>query len=310
MKKRRNIYPWWQSGHYLISDAGSVAGERFYFRRKQVAVNAYRNDKSALFINPQPWPVYIDEIRLFSYSDTLDIALPATDLGDFAFRMSHPRYGDIFSEFMVSYALGYCDPARLQTGPGKRGGKIVLPQPFKVEAEQSLGLRVRAPATSDITGFQAGVRGLDPYNLCPVIRTNVPVAVPAAGAPVDVALVANRDKNIRAINIEDITFSITGGTDTTARNFRDIELTVVPSHGPQWTDDLATQLELVLDSVRYTQFGRSSVVFTPPAPYVLLPGEQFYIEGFVMNGGTFEQVGGQLAAVLMGHQEVPIGYYR
>lgn len=310
MTKRVDIFPWWQSGHFLQDGEGPAAGTRFYFRRKQTAAAAYRNDAGALFINPQPWPVFIDEIRLFTYAVQADAAPATTELGDFAFRMSHSRYGEIFSEFLVGYALGYCDPSRIQVQPAKRGGKLVLPQPFKLSAEQSLNLRLQAPATSDVTGFQAGVRGKDPYNLCPVIRANEPVAVAAGGAPVDVALVSNRDKNVRAIDVEDITFSIYGGSDTSVRFFWDLEVSVEPSYGPIWTDDVSTQLELILDRVRPAYYGRNAVVLTPPSPYILLPGEQFFIEGYALTANSFSSDGGQVSAVLMGHQEVPVDYYR
>lgn len=309
MKRRADIFPWWQSGHFLVDGEGPAAGTRFYFRRKQTAVAAYRNDGSALFINPQPWPIFIDEIRLFTY--TVSAAATATyQLGRFAFRMRSDSYGEIFSEFMVGYALGYSDPIRVSAQTAKRGGKITLPQPFKLSAEQSLNLRLRAPATSDVTGFQAGVRGRDPYNASPVIRANAPVAVGAGGAPVDVALVSNKDKNIRAVDVEDITFSIYGGTDSSVRFFQDLEVSVAPSYGPRWTDDNSTQLELILDRIRPEFYGRNAVVFTPPAPYVLMPGEQFFIEGYALENNVFGVNGGQVSAVLMGHQEVPIDYYR
>lgn len=309
MTKKVDIFPWWQSGHYLVSGAGPAAGTRFYFRRKQTAVAAYRNDNKALFINSQPWPVFIDEIRLFTYSVNAN-ATATYQMGRFGFRMRNERYGEIFSEFMVGYALGYSDPIRVSAQTAKRGGKMTLPQPFRISAEQALSLKLRAPATSDVTGFQAGIRGKDPYNRCPVIRANEPVAVAAGGAPVDVALVSNRDKNVKAIDVEDVTFSIYGGSDTSVRFFWDLEVSIEPSYGPMWTDDASTQLELILDRVRPEFYGRNAVVFTPPSPYILLPGEQFFIEGQALEANAFGENGGQVSAVLMGHQEVPIDYYR
>lgn len=309
MKSKGSIFPWWQSGHYLVGSESPAVGTRFYFRRKQTAVAAYRNDGSALFINPQPWPIYIDEIRLFTYEASA-LATASYQMGRFGFRMRSDRYGDIFSEFMIGYALGYSDPIRVSAQTAKRGGKLTLPQPFNLSAEESLNLKLQAPATSDVTGFQAGVRGKDPYNLCPVIRANAPIAVAAGGAPVDIALASDRDKNVRAIDVEDITFSIYGGTDTSIRFMWDLEVSVAPSYGPRWTDDVSTQLELILDRIRPEFYGRNAVVFTPPSPYILAPGEQFYIEGQALVANAFGEDGGQVSAVLMGHQEVPSDYYR
>lgn len=310
MAASKQIFPWWQTGHYLVDGAGPAAATRFFFRRKQSAVAAYRNDSTQAFINPQPWPIFVDEIRFFSYELETRPGFPSIDLSDFAFKMRHSRYGEIFSEFVMSFAFGYCDPLRTSPKAARRGGKLTLPQPYHLEAEKALSLTLRAPATSDITGFQAGVRGFDPYNLAPVIRTASPVAVAAGGAPTDVALVSDRDKNVKAINVEDITFSIYGGSDTSVRFFWDLEISIEPPDGPRWTDDISTQIALLSDQLQAYYYGRNVVVFTPPSPYIMMPGDQLFIEGMAMEGGVFGENGGQVVAMIMGHQEVPSDYYR
>jgi len=310
VQPKRKIYPWWQTGHFFIDGLGPAAGDRFYFRRKDSAVAAYKNDSTQLFINPQPWPVFIDEIRFFSYNPGARADSISSTLNKFAFRMSHSRYGEIFSEFVNGYALGFGDPLRSSPKVARRGGKLTLPAPYHMEAEKALTMTLRAPTTSDITGFQAGVRGMDPYNRAPVLRTTIPANVTGGGAPTEIALTSDRDKNVKAIDVEELTFSIYGGSDASIRFFWDLEISIQPPDGPLWTDDVSTQVTLLIDQLQTYYSGRSVSVFTPPSPYVLLPGEQFFIEGLALEGGLYTNDGGFLVAMMFGHQEVPHGYYR
>jgi hypothetical protein len=92
-----------------------------------------------------------------------------------------------------------------------------------------------------------------------------------------------------------------------------VELEINPPRGPKWTDDVSTHLGFLVDQLPTFSARKGSVTLSLEAPIVVPPGGRIFLEGLVLNGAAeinTDNVDGWIAAMLMGHQEVPDDYDR
>jgi hypothetical protein len=309
------IYPWWQTGFYFYDPATLAPGQRFYFRKRQRSADAYYQGNDQVFVNNQPWPVRIDELRFFQLFGTRAVTTNYSTFDAFGVRMRASRDGEVVNNFMPISSLNFCERMRFEPAVMRRGGKMTLPQPFYLDGSENFSFRVFPGGTgvASIAGIQLGMLGFYPQNQAPVVRTAVPLTVTAGQAPTDYVLDAGRDKNVRAISVEELSFSVSGGS-TELSAFWEVELEISPPRGPKWTDDVSTHLGFLCDQLPGWTYRKGAVVMTPSTPWTVLPGGNFMIEGLTLP--TCTQVvadlsaSGWIAAMAFGHQEVPDDYNR
>jgi hypothetical protein len=309
------IYPWWQTGFYFYDNAGPAPGQRFYFRKRQRSADAYYAGNDQLFVNTQPWPVYIDELRFFQRYGNVASTRYYSTFDGFGVRMQSSLDGNVVNNFMPISSLHYCDPVRCEPCITRRGGKMTLPSPFYLDGSENFSFRVfpGSAGIASIAGIQIGLLGFDPKNSAPVVRTAVPITVTAAQAPTDYVLDAGRDKNVRDISVNEIAFSISGGAAEVGA-FWEVELEISPPRGPKWTDDVSTHLGFLVDQLPPFGYNKGAVVMTPPTPWAVNPGGNFMVEGLTLP--TSAQIpiqfaaAGWIACMAFGHQEVPDDYHR
>lgn len=306
------IYPWWQTGFYLFNRQNINPGIRAFFRKKERSVDAYATGNDQRFVNTQPWPVFIDEIRFFQRARGSSTAY-YNMFDAFAVKMRTSREGEIFSKFMPISSLFYSDPMRFDPRTARCGGKFTLPQPMHLDGSENFAFRVYpgGAAIDTVSGFQIGLLGFDEKNQAPVVRTAEPVTVAAGQRPTDYVLDAGRDKNVRDLTLEEISFSnITGSV----ASFWDIELDIEPPYGPQWTDDASTYPGFIVDQLPNWLYEKGAVVMQPQAPLMIYPGGNMIVELITTPLATQleTQVDSPcwIACMLFGHQEVPDDYHR
>ena len=303
------VAPWWQTGWFIFSGA-SAAGTRFYFRRKDRTAAAYKNDANQLFYNNQPWPVAVDELRfLYGSASTT----PATNdmLGNFAFRVQSSKYGNLWDEWALGSALCNAPPERFTPLVGRPSGRMLLPQPLEMSAEENFFIRAYPGLlqSATIEGFQVGIKGFDPFNESPVARVSDAQDITTASQN-DFAITNDRDKASRSIRTEELTFSAHRYSATAPFPF--IELDIQPPKGPRWTDDISTPLGLLYDQHRSPAIAGmgGGGIHIPGSPYVLNPGSTFLMEGQLIDAPVGSSGARYLACCLYGHQIVPEDHYR
>lgn len=308
------IAPWWQTGLWIF-DATIGRYERFYFRRKQRTALAYKNDQKQLFYNNQPWPVYVQEFRFGGeyYAFGGAPSMIGNDiLGSIALRAHSPRYGEIWAEWALGSSLLQAPEERYYSGMNLTRGRMLLPQPLPLLPEDNFELRVYSSyyQGAAVTGFQTGLKGFDPYNKIPIARVTSTLDI-AANSQNDFALISDRDKESRAMIMEELTFS--AQADTSA-SFRLLELEINPPRGPRWTDDVSTPIGLLTDQMACPEIANwFGGLYHPAAPYRIDPGEQFIVEGQTLGAAnqlTIGEASHSLFCCLYGYQIVPSEYYR
>jgi hypothetical protein len=308
------IYPWWQTGFYFYEHASLAAGTRFYFRKRQRSANLFYAGNDQRFVNTQPWPVYVDEIRFFIYYALRSIVAETNAFDAFGVRMQSSRDGNIVNSFMPISSIQYTDYLRSDPRVVRRGGKFTLPEPFSLDSSENFSFRIfpGSGGVASIAGIQVGLLGFDKKNQAPNVRTAAPVTVTTGQAPTDYVLDAGRDKDVRDLSVEAISFSISGGASELAA-FWEVETEISPPRGPKWTDDVSTHVGFLVDQLPQWRFAKAGLSMIPPRPWQIDPGGNFMVEGLTLPTApqlaALEQ-DGWLACMLFGHQEVPDDYHR
>jgi hypothetical protein len=310
------IYPWWQTGFHFFDETNLAPGVRSFFRKKQRSVNAYYAGNDQRFVNTQPWPVFVDEIRFFQYHSLFNPNGSAyyNAFDAFATKITTSRDGSIINQFLPVSSLFYSDSMRADPRVERRGGKFTLPQPMHLGSTENFSFRVfpGAGGVASIDGIQIGLLGFDEKNEAPVVRTAAPITITAGQSPTDYVLDAGRDKNIRELTLEEISFSISGGVDD-IQTFWEVELEIEPPRGPRWTEDVATHLGFIVDQLPQWYYNRGALVMQPVTPLQIDPGGNVTVELLTTLFATTvaeRAQPGWIACMLFGHQEVPDDYDR
>jgi hypothetical protein len=285
-------FPWWRTGY--VATNGNVLYEKLTF--------AGRGGQQ-LFINQNPWPVYIDELRFWATENlggTDATILPTSLMERTAFKIKTDLLGEIVHNWMPGSTYNTENDRHL-VGP-QNGMVFTLPANYYLQRGDAFSVNLYTPdAYWKSKYFQLGLRGCDPTNQTPIVILSKILQVPDSAAspapgPLVVTFDDGRDESIRDMWVRDFVIASkenasAAGTYTKPAWER-VWAHFYPSQGPQWSDDIWTPLGALSDQVQShpaSGIYNAPVIHRPKSPYVLLPGHSLTVEAQVRFDLTHDE---------------------